>query len=287
MKIKYFTLGIVLVLLISCNQNTSKNQNNQVAYDYGTKNDSALFYFNKGWEYIMDYGQWTLSEKAFRKAVEFDTTFLVGKSFVGKITQDLDERLRLWDELNIKKQNVSKDEQLLLEATLNILELFNARDQNVKLDKKFMSDFKEMAESNYREFVHKYPNESYFKAEYIEILHSNHNAQVALDSLNFLSTTKQKELPSFISLAAAFESDLGNYEKALSLADKLQTKIDNPDIPAPYVLYAQIYSKMDSLSLTKTYIDKAVALDTNHLIAIRLKKYIDSKLKPKVIKDYK
>lgn len=278
MKIRYFFPLLLFIAITSCKQKVHNQITSQKEYNYGTQNDSALFHFNKGWEYIMDYGQWSLSENAFRKAVAFDSSFVIGKSLVGKISDDLNERIRLLNEINLEKSKESKDNQLLLEVTLATLELFNARDQKQKLETNFYSNFKKIAENNYREFIHKYPNETYVKAEYIEILQSNYGSKIALDSLHLLTTEKQKEIPFFISYAATLESDLGNYKKALLIADEFNTKINNKNIPQPYVLYASIYLKMDSLSLAKSQIEKALELDPKHVFAQRFKNEIDSKL---------
>tara|TARA_R110000744_G_scaffold346706_1_gene452294 strand:- start:486 stop:1343 length:858 start_codon:yes stop_codon:yes gene_type:complete len=278
MKIRYFFPLLLFIAITSCKQKVHNQITSQKEYNYGTQNDSALFHFNKGWEYIMDYGQWSLSENAFRKAVAFDSSFVIGKSLVGKISDDLNERIRLLNEINLEKSKENKDNQLLLEVTLATLELFNARDQKQKLETNIYSNFKKIAENNYREFIHKYPNETYIKAEYIEILQSNYGSKIALDSLHLLTTEKQKEIPFFISYAATLESDLGNYKKALLIADEFNTKINNKNIPQPYVLYASIYLKMDSLSLAKSQIEKALELDPKHVFAQRFKNEIDSKL---------
>lgn len=271
MRIKVFFISGFIALCCSCQQ-TKEN-----TYDYGSKNDSAVYYFNKGWEHIMDYGQWTLSEAAFRKAVKMDSTFLIGKSLVGKITQNLDERKQLLKELKKEKHKISRDDQLLLEITLATMELMNARDQKIDLGSDFVTHFGTLGERNYRKFVHKHPNESYMKAEYVEFLHAQYGARQALDSLYVLVSNSQKELPFFISYSALLEADLGHYEKALQIADRFKSSINDSNIPAPYVLYAQIYSKMDRLKLAKNYVDKAVQLDTNHIIAKRLKSTIDQK----------
>ena len=262
-----------IILLFSCNQKV----NNQ-PYNYGSQSDSAVYHFNKGWEQIMDYGQWTLSEESFRKAVEIDPDFLIGKSLVGKISRDLDERVRLLNEINAEKNDATEDDQLLLDITLTTLELMNARDQKIKLEPEFITHFRNLGENNYRKFIHKYPEESYMKAEYIEFLHSQHGAKQALDSLHLLTTTTQKKLPFFIGYAALLESEMGNHVKAITLANQLKENIDNPNIPSPYVLFAQIYSEMDSTMLAKSHIDRAVQLDSNHMIAQRVKKNIDNKL---------
>ena len=279
MNIKYLSCLLFIIILVSCQQKQEKLHTQQDVYRYGTKNDSAVFYFNKGWEHILDYGQWTLSEKAFRKAVDFDSTFIVGKALVGKNTTNLNERIQILNDINSSQIKVSEDDQLILEVTRITLELFNARGQNVKLDQDFISNFLTTAEKNYRTFIHKYPNESYIKAEYIEVLNAIYGAKTALDSLHILTTPKQKKVPFFISYAATLESDLGNFKKALSIADDFNNQINDPGIPQPYVLYGSIYLKMDSLSLATSNIDKALQLDPNHIFAQRFKTQVNTKLK--------
>ena len=279
MNIKYLSCLLFIIILVSCQQKQEKLHTQQDVYRYGTKNDSAIFYFNKGWEHILDYGQWTLSEKAFRKAVYFDSTFIVGKALVGKNTTNLNERIQILNDINSSQIKVSEDDQLILEVTRITLELFNAREKNVKLDEDFISNFLTTAEKNYRTFIHKYPNESYIKAEYIEVLNAIYGAKTALDSLHILTTPKQKKVPFFISYAATLESDLGNFKKALSIADDFNNQINDPGIPQPYVLYGSIYLKMDSLSLATSNLDKALQLDPNHIFAQRFKTQVNTKLK--------
>ncbi|SHK33292.1 Tetratricopeptide repeat-containing protein [Maribacter aquivivus] len=278
MSLKYPIYALVFILFTSCQQKQNKSSTNLAVYTYGAKNDSAVFYFNKGWEHILDYGQWTLSEKAFRKAVDFDSTFIVGKALVGKNTTNLNERIQILNDINSSQIKVSEDDQLILEVTRITLELFNARGQNMKLDQDFISNFLTTAEKNYRTFIHKYPNESYIKAEYIEVLNAIYGAKIALDSLHILTTPKQKKVPFFISYAATLESDLGNFEKALSIADDFNNQINDPNIPQPYVLYGSIYLKMDSLSLATSNLDKALQLDPNHIFAQRFKTQLLTKL---------
>ncbi|MGO4919106.1 hypothetical protein [Maribacter spongiicola] len=276
---KYPIYLIVFILFTSCQQKQNKSSAEPAFYTYGAKNDSAIFYFNKGWELILDYGQWTLSDKAFRNAVSFDSTFIVGKALVGKNTTDLNERIEILNDLNNSQIKVREDDQLILEVTMITLELFNARGQNIKLNEDFLSNFLSTAEKNYRTFIHKHPNESYIKAEYIEVLNAIYGPKIALDSLHNLTTTKQKKIPFFISYSATLESDVGNFEKALSIADDFNTQINDPNIPQPYVLYGSIYLKMDSLSLATSHIDNALQLDPNYIFAQRFKNQINTKLK--------
>ena len=39
--------------------------------------DSALYYYDIGWQQVLDYGHFTNSEKAYRRMYEFDPEFLV------------------------------------------------------------------------------------------------------------------------------------------------------------------------------------------------------------------
>jgi predicted Zn-dependent protease len=132
-----------------------------------------------------------------------------------------------------------------------------------------------------RTFIHKYPHESYIKAEYIEVLHANHGAQTALDSIDALATPEQKKLPFYLSYATFLESELGNYNDALDKANELKRVINNDYAPAVPYTFAQIYLNMDSLDLAKTNIEKAILLDSKHQLAFRVKKQIDDKLKEK------
>lgn len=272
-----FILSCFFLLIFSCKKNKTQRR-----FNFGTENDSALYYYHKGWEHILDYGEWTKSEAAYRKALTFDPDFVLGKGIVGKITTNLEERLAIYNQLESKKESVTNDERLLLDDLLLVLKLFNSRDQNIKLDETFYKNFYESSEKNMQIFIHKYPHESYIKAEYIEVLHANHGAQVALDSIDVLTTLAQKQLPFYISYAAFLESELGNYEKALTKANELEQVINNDQTPAVPYTFAQLYLEMDSLDLAKTNIEKAIQLDAKHQLAFRVKKRIDDKLLEKL-----
>jgi len=264
---------LILVLTTSCQKESTSNR-----FDFGTENDSALYYYNKGWEHIMDYGQWTLAEASYRKAMTFDPDFILGKGIVGKITTDLNERQSILKALEEEKEDVSADERLLLDDLLSILEIMNARDQGIKLAPEFYKDFYSSAESAMRTFIHKYPYESYIKAEYIEVIHSNHGAKAALDSIETLATESQKKLPFFNSYAATLESELANYDAAFDKAKDLLESVNGQDVPATYYTYAQLYLNNNKLSVAKKNIERAIQLDPKHQLAHRVKKVIDQKL---------
>ena len=265
-------LLISIVLFSSCNSSDQSIKD----FDYGTKSDSARIYYKKGWEEIMDNGRWTLSETYFRKAVTFDPDFLIGKSLVGRITQDLEERLKIEEELETLKTQLTQDERLVFDIFLSGIHRMNARGQNITLSSKDRATHMDLSETNFRTFVHKYPKESYIKAEYIEVLHARYGAKTALDSIALLASDTQKQLPFYITYGALLKAELGDYTTALSDIKSLNSSLPSK----PYTL-GNIYFKMDSLTIAKTYIDKAVSMDKNHLIAQGLKSAIDNRIKQK------
>ncbi|MCC1484529.1 hypothetical protein [Winogradskyella immobilis] len=262
-------LLISIVLFSSCNSSDQSIKD----FDYGTESDSSRIYYKKGWEEIMDNGRWTLSETYFRKAMTFDADFLIGKSLVGRITQNLDERLKIFEELEASKSKLKHNERLIFDIFLSGIHRMNNRDQNIRSSSEDITNHMNLSEINFRTFVHKYPEESYIKAEYIEILHARHGAKTALDSMAVLANQHQKQLPFYITYGALLKAELKDYRTAISDLD-----IIDDSLPAkPYTL-ASIYYKMDSLNLAKQYIDKAIHMDKNHLIAQGLKTIIDKRL---------
>ena len=245
-------------------------------FDYGTKNDSARFYYLKGFHEILDNGRWTESERAYRKALEFDPDYPLGKSLVGRITRNLDERQKLLEELLSVQDKVSPDEQLLLEVYLSSMESYNNRDKGIRASAESMAKRKQMVETNFKEFVRKYPNDDYVKAEYIEWLHVIHGPKAALDSLNLLATVEQKKLGFYISFAASLELELGNLEKAVALSRDLKNLMADSTYTSYKKLKAEIYVTQDSLQKAKRYLDQILEIDPNHIIALGMLSKIEA-----------
>lgn len=259
-------------LLFGCN---TANQN----YDYGTSNDNARSYFLKGWQEIMDNGRWTESEIAFRKASELDPNWALGKSMVARITQNLNERQRILKELQETKHLVGADERLLLEANILSHIAANNRDNGIKNSAEFNQKRWVLAESNFGAFARKHPKDNYFKAEYIELLHLNHGAQTALDSLRVLATSEQRKLGFYLGYEAALELELKNFKKAIELAEVLKKSITNASYNSPFILQAQIYQAQDSVKKAKGLVDEIVTKDPKHLIALGMQHELKNLLK--------
>lgn len=272
-----FTLFIFILLSISACDPVESGINSNT-FDYGTKSDSARFYYLNGFHEILDNGRWTESEKSFRKALEFDPDYILGKSLVGRITRELKEREILLQELQAVRDSVSSDEKLLLDVYLLSIESYNNRDKGIEATSEFNAKRRQISESNFRKFVHKYPEDDYVKAEYIEVLHFYHGPEAALDSLKSLATEKQMKSGFYISSSASLELELGNIEKAVALSKDLEELMTDSTYTSYMKLKAEIYMAQDSLYKAKEYIDQVVEIDPNHIIALGMQSAINKEL---------
>lgn len=273
---KWAIVSFILLSTFACGP-----RNNSESFDYGTKSDSARYYYLNGFHEILDNGRWTESEKSYRKALEFDPNYTLGKSLVGRITRNLNEREKLLQELLDANKEANKYETLLLDVYALSIEAYNDRDKGIKGSDEFKSRRKKITESNFREFIHKYPDDDYVKAEYIEWLHLIHGPKVALDSLRYLTTERQKKLGFYISYAGSLELELGNIENAIQLSENLKELMADSTYTSYMKLKAEIYMVQDSLQKAKEYIDYVVSIDPNHVIALGMQSKINQKLKNK------
>ncbi|QCW99272.1 hypothetical protein FGM00_03780 [Aggregatimonas sangjinii] len=233
-------------------------------------NDSALHYYELGWKQIMDEGHYGPAEKSYRKVLLHDPDFLMGKSVLGRLTLDLDERLKIFSEIQGQKETVTGDERLILDAYTALVDYTNAREQGIPgLQEKREVAFR-LVEDNFKKIVHKYPTEVYMKAEYIEFLHSAYGPKKALDSIAVLTNSEQKENPFLLGYQASMLAEMGAFEKALKKAEYLKAITTEKDIPKPYAVLADVYFQMDSLQLAKSNAEKANNLDPRNLDASRL-----------------
>lgn len=244
---------------------------------YSTQSDSCLFYYQRGWEQIMDEGFYGPAEASYRQALAFDPDFLIGQSVLARLTTDLEERLALYTALEDKKSTIQGPERQLLDIYIGLTAFTNAREQNSAEADSILTEVLRLAERNFRQIVHQYPNEIHLKAEYIEILNAVHGPQLALDSMAILTNSDQKDNPFLIGYQASLEAKLGNYEKALASAHQL-AQLSNMQFPKSHAVYADVYFQMDSLVLAKTYADRAVQLDPRNLDASRLEAKIEQQL---------
>jgi len=273
---KSLILFIILLTLLSCQQKPPFK--GHPIYKSITS-DSALYYYNLGWKQIMDEGNYGPAETSYRKVLEFDPDFLIGKSVLGRLTLDLEERITIHTEVEEKKENIIGDERLILDVYSALVDFTNAREQKTPDIKEKRGKAFQLAEDNLGKIIRKYPKEIYMKAEYIEFLHSRYGPRNALDSLQELTNDLQKENPFLLGYAASMNAKMDDFEKALQQANRLKEIMTNKEVPKPYAVLADVYFQMDSLQLAKANADKANRLDPRNLDASRLKEKIDSALK--------
>ncbi len=266
---------IVVFMMLGC-QKIETDRSGRIAYS--TDSDSTLFYYQKGWQQIMDEGHYGPAEASYRKALSFDINFLVGRSVLARLTTDLDERLQLYQELETHKQKIKGDERRVLDVYIGLTRFTNLREQESEKAAEVLNEVLALAEANFRKVVHRYPNEIYLKSEYIEILHSRYGPERSLDTLEALTTAAQKDNPFLLGYAASLHAEMGDFDAALQKAERLDALIDDPQIPKSHAVFADIYFKMDSLKIAKKYADQAVQLDPRNLDASRQKTAIDQKL---------
>jgi tetratricopeptide (TPR) repeat protein len=239
-----------------------------------TTSDSALYYYYEGWRHVMDRGDYTSSEYAYRKMLSYDPDFLVGMSLLGRITRDLNEREEIESLLEQKKNLIRGDESKLLENYFALVKFTNLRETDPLNATSYLKSALSLIEVNLRQIVHTYPGEVYYLAEYIEVLHRNYGASVALDSLHHLSDKSHKQNPFLIGYTAHLEAELGMFTSALKRAKMLEKKFKNDIAPKPFVVYADIYFVMGKKEEARKYVDRALDLDPGNIDAQRLKKKI-------------
>ena len=226
----------------------------------------------------MDVGNFTASELAYRKMMVHDPNFLVGLTLLGRITKDLKERQQIEQQLERRRNEIIGDEKLLLNTFIALVNLTNLRETDPEEAKAKSETLFQGIEDTLAGLVHLYPDEVYYKAEYIEVLHRNHGQQIALDSLYNLASLAQQKKPFLLGYAANMEAEAGHFEKALTLAKELSIKT-SVHSPKPHTIYSDIYFKMGNFEKAHDYIQKALKLDSGNIDALRLNKKIEEGLK--------
>ncbi|MEL7002385.1 MAG: hypothetical protein AAFN93_06575 [Bacteroidota bacterium] len=240
-----------------------------------TQSDSAQYYYYLGWEKVMDDGDYTGSANAFRKMASHDDQFLVGLTLLGRISDDLDEQKGIKEKVESEKNELPKDERRLLDVFNELLELMIVRISDPDQAGGQIKIALDLGEQNFRYISNRYPDDIYYKCEYIEILNYNHGPKIALDSLYTLASKDERDLPFLLGYAAMMEADLGNYELATKKAKQLQENLKSKRVPKPHVVWADIYLKMGKMEEAKKHVEMALEIDPGNIDAQRLSARID------------
>lgn len=246
--------------------------------EYSTNSDSTIFYYEKGWHEIMDLGDYSGAEISYRKALEFDSDFLVGKSVLARLTTDLEERTALYEGIGKKMRKIEGDERLVLEVYMALVNYTNLRDKKAEGVELARKRAYEVSESNLGQVVHNNPSELYLKCEYIEVIHSLYGAQASLDSMESLVLEDQKSNPFLIGYAAILNAELGNFDIALENAKRLKEHYQEMPVAKPHAILADIYYKMHNYEEALVNANRSFEIDPNNLDGSRLKTKIETRI---------
>jgi len=200
-----------------------------------------------------------------------DPDFLMAQSLLGRISGNLDERERIQKEVEQRIDTVHGDEGHLLDSYLALVNLMNVRvthpDRAGAVARQALVD----AEPILRTIVHRYPDEEYYRAEYVEVLNYVHGPQVALDTLGlFLSESGQDNI-FLLGYRAELLADVGRLDEAFEEASAFSESFSGRDVPKPHVVLADVLVKMSKFELALPHVMRALELDPRNIDAQRLK----------------
>lgn len=251
-------------------------------YAFGGARPDALAAYRSGWVEILELGRWREAEIEYRKALTIDPNFVIAQSVLARLTQDRAERRQLMQSIEANAHRVDEDGRLLLDVYLKTLELIESRDEGeLGADKvgQLRDELAQLAVSNYREFLDKYPGEWSVLIEYVEWIHATTGPEGALQAVESLSKKVETAAPrGFSYFPAYFHAELGEFEQANRLAAVFEARMPLEDLPQPHYLRAFIAFKSNAIALASTEIDQALRLDPDHLLAQRLKLQIEAEV---------
>jgi tetratricopeptide (TPR) repeat protein len=246
---------------------------------YGTTSPEARAAYLKGWEQILDRGEWTLAEASFRKAVDLDSDFLLAWSQVGRISKNPEERALIFQQLSDKKSQATDWEKKLLEVYLNSLKLIDAKDRELPITREQISGFYTLSESHFSDFLKVHPSEEPIYSEFIEVIHGIYGPKAALDSLQKQKSIGKNLNPFLISYSAQVQAELKDFENAFQNARELEKILDNSNLPIIPFTYAVIHFEKKEFEAAGKLLNQTLSWDGNHTLALRLKKQVDEKIK--------
>jgi len=240
-------------------------------FGYGTASQTALEHYTRGWEHILDKGEWTLAESSFRKAAEIDPGFVLAWSQIGRISHDPEERAKIFQELSTKTTQSDELQRLLLEVYLASMQLIDLKDRGIAISPDMVVGFYELSERNFKTFLQSFPHEPYIQAEYIEVIHGQYGPSAALDSIEILAKTEGHLIPFLVSYKAQMFAELKEHENAVKAAEELERYYRHEKPPILAFTRAYIYFENQDLQAAEREVKEVLRSDPNHVLAQRLK----------------
>jgi len=271
------TFLLFTLILLSCSEKTSEKDGEFKLYQ--TSNDSTLHYYHLGWHQILNQGFYGPAEVSYRKALTFDSAFLVGQSVLARLTEDLQERQQFYDHISNHQNSVRGDEGDLLAVFLSLMEYTLVRAKDPNKARLFRPEMMAAAQALLCELRQKHPNIDYIESECVEFIHATQGASAALDSMSLFRSQSLVGNAFLAGYKAVLLAELEQFSEALILANELSRTDKGEPIPRPDVILAHVYAAMGSWEEAKIHVDKAVKLDHRNLEASRLQKRIIENLK--------
>jgi len=245
------------------------------SYGFGDTNEQALAAYRSGWVAILRDGRWSEAERRYREALKLDPGFTMAKSVLARITTDSAERDALYQRVESERDNADPMDELLLHTYQETLELFARREAGAAPSAGDRRAMAERAVKDYGAFLASYPGEWSVMIEYVEWIHALDGPAAALAAIDSLRAASAADLD-FSYFPAWFHAELGRLDEARRLAAAFRNTIDDPGAPQPYFLEAYLHFEAGDLKAAKESVERALALDSRHLLAARLRNRIDA-----------
>jgi len=272
------TMGVFLALwqLVGCGatQTHADAASSPVVdgYDYAGAEPAAIAAYQQGFSYILDEGRWTASEAAFREAARLDPDWVMGKTLVARITQDLQERERLLAEIEAGYAGAPEDSRLILEVFLMNIRAANARDRGEQMPEGFAAQRRAVAVENFGLFCERHPGETYLQLERLEWVHNVEGAEATLALMETLPEGVLRA-PSFAGLEATLRAELGEMDAAWAAFARFEGMVDDR-APAVAYLRAQLLNAQGDVAGALAAAERAVKLDPKHVLAVRMRDWL-------------
>ncbi|NRB51786.1 MAG: hypothetical protein HRU41_29205 [Saprospiraceae bacterium] len=264
-------LSLFALLACSPDQQTDEAKSDSL---YTTDSDSTIHYYLLGWHQILNQGFYGPAEVSYRKALSFDSTFLLGQSVLARLTEDLEERQAFYEHIQTQRSQLIGEEGDLLEVFLSLLNYTLSREKNPDQAAAMRPTLLARAQTLLCGVRLQYPNIDYIESECVEFIHATQGAAAALDSLSSFREDRVIGNAFLAGYEAVLLAELKRFEEALALAEALARTNAGKAIPRPDVIMAHVYYGWGKLEEARTHIDKAVKLDPRNLEATRLQTQI-------------
>ena len=184
--------------------------------ELSTDSDSAKYFYDQGWNEVMNNGNYSAAEKAFRNMYDQDSSFVLGQALLGRISNDDQERRELVLTIESNIDSANADERLVLEL---FLELISRRVDQGSLS---MEELADLALKNLGTITTSFLQEDYYFAEYIEWINDRNGPKAALDSINKRATAAQHVMPFIIGYKVHLHLELRQFDHAQIYINQLE-----------------------------------------------------------------